>query len=139
MYKVLSDFKVRVRGKIKVVSAGSVINLPEAAAKVFVQQGKIEPVGSDPVTEEGDEHFHDTFSRVVGEMSAGYRSGFFNRARLQHPEGYSRFGACEDRITRFWGEGDFEGFRRELSGWQDIYRSLLALFERDFKEKGLGN
>ncbi|GJQ48031.1 MAG: hypothetical protein HKUEN01_04170 [Candidatus Kuenenia stuttgartiensis] len=44
MYKVLREFKVRVKGEIVVMMVGSVIDLPEAAAQMFIQQGKIEKV-----------------------------------------------------------------------------------------------
>lgn len=44
MYKVLSEFKVKVKGEIVVMVVGSVIDLPEAAAQMFIEKGKIEPV-----------------------------------------------------------------------------------------------
>ena len=44
MYKVTSDLKLKVQGVIKVFPVGSVIKLPEKPAKMFIQQGKIEPV-----------------------------------------------------------------------------------------------
>ncbi|WP_347275415.1 hypothetical protein [Candidatus Kuenenia sp.] len=44
MYKVVSEFKVKVKGEVMVMVAGSVIDLPEAAATMFIQQGKIEKV-----------------------------------------------------------------------------------------------
>jgi len=44
MYKVTSNLKLKVQGVIKVFLAGSVIKLPEEAAQMFIQQGKIEPV-----------------------------------------------------------------------------------------------
>ncbi len=48
MYKVLSEFKVKVKGEIVVMVVGGVIDLPEAAAQMFIEKGKIEPV-SEPV------------------------------------------------------------------------------------------
>ena len=44
MYKVTSDLKLKVRGVVKVFLVGSVINLPEKSAQMFIQQGKIKPV-----------------------------------------------------------------------------------------------
>ncbi len=44
MYKVTSDLKLKVKGEIKVFSVGSIIKLPEKAAQIFVQQGKLVPV-----------------------------------------------------------------------------------------------
>lgn len=44
MYKVTSDLTLKVQGIIKVFPVGSVINLPEKSAQVFVQQGKLTPV-----------------------------------------------------------------------------------------------
>lgn len=44
MYKVVSEFKVKVKGEIVVMVVGSVIDLPETAAQMFIEQGKIEKV-----------------------------------------------------------------------------------------------
>ena len=44
MYKVTSDLKLKVQGVIKVFSVGSIIKLPEKAAQMFIQQGKLIPV-----------------------------------------------------------------------------------------------
>ncbi len=44
MYKVVSEFKVKVKGEIMVMAVGAVIDLPDAAARMFVEQGKIEKV-----------------------------------------------------------------------------------------------
>lgn len=41
MYKVTGDLKLKVQGVIKVFSVGSIIKLPEKAAQMFIQQGKI--------------------------------------------------------------------------------------------------
>ncbi len=41
MYKVISDLKLKVQGVVKVFLAGSVIKLPEEAAQIFIQQGKL--------------------------------------------------------------------------------------------------
>ncbi len=75
---------------------------------------------------------------MLKEMSAGYKSGFFNRERQQYPERYSRFGQAEDRINKYWDEDNYEDFRKELGEWQGIYENLLALFGEDSEEKGLG-
>ncbi len=44
MYKVISDLKLKVQGAIKIFQVGSVINLPEKSAQMFIQQGKLVPV-----------------------------------------------------------------------------------------------
>jgi len=44
MYEVTSELKLKVQGVIKVFPVGSVINLPEKSAQIFVQQGKLVPV-----------------------------------------------------------------------------------------------
>ena len=44
MYKVTNDLKLKVQGVVKVFLAGSVINLPEKSAQIFIQQGKLVPV-----------------------------------------------------------------------------------------------
>ena len=41
MYKVIADLKVRVQGVVKVFPVGSVINLPEKSAQMFIRQGKL--------------------------------------------------------------------------------------------------
>ena len=44
MYKVTSELKLKVQGVIKVFFVGSIIKLPEKAAQMFIQQGKLVPV-----------------------------------------------------------------------------------------------
>ncbi len=44
MYKVTSDLKLKIQGVVKMFSVGSVINLPEQSAQIFIQQGKLMPV-----------------------------------------------------------------------------------------------
>lgn len=44
MYKVITDLKVKVQGIVNVFPVGSVINLPEKSAQIFIQQGKLVPV-----------------------------------------------------------------------------------------------
>ena len=41
MYKVTCELKLKVQGVIKVFPVGSVINLPEKSAELFIQQGKL--------------------------------------------------------------------------------------------------
>jgi len=48
MYKVTSDLKLKVQGVIKVFPVGSVINLPEKSAQMFIQQGKIVSIPEEP-------------------------------------------------------------------------------------------
>ncbi len=51
MYKVVQHLTVSVKGVVKTFPAGTVINLPEAAAKMFIGQGKIEPIQTEPGAE----------------------------------------------------------------------------------------
>jgi hypothetical protein len=44
MYKAICDLKMKVQGEIKVFPVGSVINLPEKSAQIFIQQGKLIPL-----------------------------------------------------------------------------------------------
>ncbi|GAN31566.1 MAG: hypothetical protein DYG83_11350 [Candidatus Brocadia sp. AMX2] len=44
MYKVIQSLMVKVQGTIKTFPVGSIVKLPEKAAQIFIQQGKIEPV-----------------------------------------------------------------------------------------------
>ncbi|WP_295100500.1 hypothetical protein [uncultured Candidatus Kuenenia sp.] len=44
MYKVKCEFKVKVKGVVVSMVVGNVIDLPEAAATMFIEQGKIEKV-----------------------------------------------------------------------------------------------
>jgi hypothetical protein len=41
MYRVVQDLTVRVNGTIKTFHIGSIVNLPEKSAQIFVKQGKI--------------------------------------------------------------------------------------------------
>lgn len=47
MYKVVRDLMVKVQGVIKTFPAGSIVKLPEKAAKMFIEQGKLRPVSED--------------------------------------------------------------------------------------------
>lgn len=47
MYKVVSDLMVKVQGVIKTFPAGSIVKLPEKAAQMFIEQGKLRPVSED--------------------------------------------------------------------------------------------
>lgn len=48
MYRVVQDLTVKVQGVIKTFPTGSVINLPEKSAQMFIQQGKLIPVEEEP-------------------------------------------------------------------------------------------
>lgn len=48
MYKVTRDLTVKVQGTIKTFPVGSIVELPEKAAQMFIQQGKIKPVVEEP-------------------------------------------------------------------------------------------
>lgn len=47
MYKVIQDLTVKVQGSVKTFHAGSVVKLPEKAAQMFIEQGKLRPVAND--------------------------------------------------------------------------------------------
>lgn len=44
MYRVVQDLTVKVNGAIKTFRMGSIVNLPEKSAQIFIQQGKIIPM-----------------------------------------------------------------------------------------------
>ncbi|MBE7444816.1 MAG: hypothetical protein HS132_06055 [Planctomycetia bacterium] len=44
MYEVIKNLTVKVQGVIKTFPAGSIVKLPEKAALIFIQQGKLAPV-----------------------------------------------------------------------------------------------
>jgi len=48
MYKVVQDLTVKVNGTIKTFHIGSIVNLPEKSAQMFVQQGKIVSIPEEP-------------------------------------------------------------------------------------------
>lgn len=48
MYKVVQDLIVKVNGTIKTFHIGSIVNLPEKAAQMFILQGKLRPVAEEP-------------------------------------------------------------------------------------------
>lgn len=47
MYKVVHVLKVKVQGVIKTFPVGSIVKLPEKAAQMVIEQGKIRPVSED--------------------------------------------------------------------------------------------
>lgn len=47
MYKVVQDLTVKVNGTIKTFHIGSIVNLPEKAAQMFIEQGKLRPVAEE--------------------------------------------------------------------------------------------
>ncbi len=53
MYKVVRDLTVKVKGVVKTYLPGTVVNLPEAAAKMFIGQGKIAQIFA-PVDDMGE-------------------------------------------------------------------------------------
>ena len=44
MYRVVQNLTVKVHGLVKTFHIGSIVNLPEKSAQMFIQQGKIESV-----------------------------------------------------------------------------------------------
>lgn len=120
MYKVTSDLKLKVHGVIKVFPGGSVINLPEKSAQMFIQQGKIVPIK--------DEHFLNVFQGTVNKMADKYKDGLFDYTRSQNPEKHEQFNQVENRINKYWDKGNFESFQKELESWKNIYTDLLKLF-----------
>ena len=48
MYKVVQDLTVKVNGTIKTFHIGSIVNLPEKSAQMFIQQGKIVSIPEEP-------------------------------------------------------------------------------------------
>ena len=50
MYEVVQDLMVKVQGIIKTFPTGSIVNLPEKSAQMFIRQGKIKPAAEEPLT-----------------------------------------------------------------------------------------
>lgn len=50
MYKVVQNLTVKVQGVIKTFPVGSVVNLPEKAAQMFIQQGKLKLLAEERLT-----------------------------------------------------------------------------------------
>ena len=74
------------------------------------------------------EHFLNTFQGTVDEMAGKYKNGLFDYSRSQIPEKYEQFNQTENRINKYWDEGNFENFQKELANWKSIYTDLLKLF-----------
>lgn len=41
---------------------------------------------------------------------------------------HEQFNQVENRINKYWDEGNFENFQKELANWKSIYTDLLKLF-----------
>lgn len=75
-----------------------------------------------------DEHFLNTFQGTVSEMAGKYKDRLFDYARSRNPENYKQFSQTENRINKYWDDGDYESFQKEMKDWKDIYFGLLKLF-----------
>lgn len=75
------------------------------------------------------EHFLNTFQGTVNEMADKYKNRLFDYIRNQNPEKHEQFNQVENRINKYWDEGNFESFQKELDNWKGIYFELLKLFE----------
>ena len=75
-----------------------------------------------------DEHFLNTFQDTVNEMAGKYKNRLFEYTRSQNPEKFEQFDQVENRINKYWDEGNFENFQKELENWKNIYTDLLKLF-----------
>ncbi len=76
-----------------------------------------------------DEHFLNTFRDTVNEMAGKYKDKLFDYARSRIPEKYEQFNQVENRVNKYWDNGNFENFQKELGNWEGIYFELLKLFE----------
>lgn len=75
------------------------------------------------------EHFLNTFQDTVNEMAGKYKDKLFDYARSRNPEKYVQFNQVENRVNKYWDNGNFENFQKELKNWEGIYFELLKLFE----------
>ena len=75
-----------------------------------------------------DEHFLNTFQDTVNEMAGKYKNRLFDYTRSQKSEKFEQFNQVENRINKFWNDGNFENFQKELETWKNIYTDLLKLF-----------
>lgn len=74
------------------------------------------------------EHFLSSFQDTVNKMADKYKDSLFDYTRSRNPEKYEQFNQVENRINKFWDEGNFENFQKELETWKNIYTDLLELF-----------
>jgi len=75
-----------------------------------------------------DEHFLNTFQGTVNEMAGKYKNRLFDYTRSQKSEKFEQFNQVENRINKYWDDGNFENFQKELETWKNIYTDLLKLF-----------
>lgn len=77
------------------------------------------------------EHFLNTFRDTANEMACKSKDRLFDYARSRNPEKHEQFNQVENRINKFWDEGNLENFQKELANWKNIYTDLLKLFSGD--------
>ena len=89
MFKVTSSIKVKVQGVIKVFPVGSVINLPEKSAQMFIQQGKLVPEKPQVVINNESE-YENYFQAAVGRINHHYQAGTIDYIRRKYPWTFPR-------------------------------------------------
>lgn len=75
-----------------------------------------------------DEHFLNTFRDTANRIAGKYKNRLFNYIRSRNPEKFEQFNQVENRINKYWDDGNFEDFQKELKNWRNIYTDLLKLF-----------
>ena len=126
MFKVTSSIKVKVQGVIKVFPVGSVINLPEKSAQMFIQQGKLVPEKPQVVINNESE-YENYFQAAVGRINHHYQAGTIDYIRRKYPGRFQESLQIENRLNDFWDK-DFQEFTKAVDEWQKIELELVKLF-----------
>ena len=126
MFKVTSSIKVKVQGVIKVFPVGSVINLPEKSAQMFIQQGKLVP--EEPhVVINNESEYENYFQAAVGRINHHYQAGTIDYIRRKYPGRFQESLQIENKLNDFWDK-DFQEFTKAVDEWQKIELELVKLF-----------
>ena len=130
MYTVTSDLTIKVKGIIKVVTVGSVINLPEKSAQLFIQQGKLVPVQEKPQVINNESEYENYFQVAVERINNHYQAGTIDYIRQKYPGRFQESLQIENRLNSFWYK-DFQEFKKGVDDWREVELELIKLFKQD--------
>ncbi|MBI5307215.1 MAG: hypothetical protein HZB37_02455 [Planctomycetes bacterium] len=106
---------------------GSVINLPEISAQIFMQQGKIVPVQEKPQVANNELNYETYFQATTQRIAQDYKAGTSDYIRQKYPERFQESLQLESRLNDFWDK-DFQEFKKAVDAWQTIEIELMKLF-----------
>ena len=131
MYEVTRDLTIKVQGVINVFHAGSLINLPEKSAQLFIQQGKLVPVQEKPqVVVINESEYENYFQAAVGRINHHYQAGTIDYIRRKYPGRFQESLQIENRLNNFWDK-DFQEFKKGVDDWREVELELIKLFKQD--------